>query len=210
MKNTFVFVGLIVAGIFGIQAQDSVFENLSIEVLKAKGVSRNFNVRSLNTSNTKELTKVLTRCQIESLDETPVDVNAFSLLDTRNKIRYKIGDFKAYRAVGGQSKMMLNEEILNEKGKPYGDLPDYDPNHTDSFFDYTFEGYSNLAVPVNFGSGGSYFSKKKKPRILYVHYDYVDYKKFTAEIYFYILTNPRYQPKFELYYGKRLVSEVVF
>ncbi|WP_228236126.1 hypothetical protein [Allomuricauda sp. M10] len=129
MKNTLVFLALILAGIFGVQAQVSVLDNLSIEVLKAKGVSRNFNVRSLNTSNTKELTKVLTRCQIESLDEGPVDVNAFSLLDTRNKIRYKMGDFKAYRAVGGQSKMMLNEEILNEKGKPYGDLPDYDPSH---------------------------------------------------------------------------------
>lgn len=210
MKKIIATMVLVMTTFFVAQAQNLVVDQLSIEVLKTNGVSRKFNVRSLNTSNSKNLTKVLTRCKIESLDKNPVDVNAFSLLDTVNKIRYKIGDFKAYRAVGAQSKMFLNEEILNEDGEPFKDLPKFDPNHQDSFYNYTFEEYSTMAVPIDFGTGGGIFSKNKKSRILFVHYDYVDYKKFTAEIYFYLFKNLPKQPYFELYYGKNRVCRIEF
>ena len=72
-------------------------DSLSIELKKSKKVSKRFNVRSSTKVKSNDLKKILTRCKVISLNENPVDINAFSLLDTKNKLRYRISEYIGYK-----------------------------------------------------------------------------------------------------------------
>lgn len=146
-------------------------DSLSITFLKTKKTSKKGNARSRVKVKGKESKRILTRCKIKALYNQPVDINAFSLLDTVNKLRYRINEYIGYKGFsmmgsGYTNKMYLKTEMLDKKGKPYVGIPKFDATITDSFADFVFEGYTNIEVPLNFGSNRSLsaaelFDKKK-------------------------------------------------
>ncbi|MCX7548614.1 hypothetical protein OS188_11695 [Xanthomarina sp. F1114] len=190
-------------------------DSLSIEFLKTKKTSKNFNTRSNVKVKGNQSKRILTRCKVKALYDQPVDINAFSLVDTINKMRYRINEYIGYQAVsvfgsGYTSKMYLKKNLKNRKGKPYKGIPEYDKSVKDSFEDFIFEGYTNIEVPLRFGTNRSLageFSGKKKEIISTVYYSPTQLDQFTAEIYF-IVHNSFPESHLELYYGKQLISEI--
>lgn len=205
MKKIYIIISLLIIQQSTLSQEIILGDSLSIELKKTKTVSKTFNVRSSTKVKSDDLEKILTRCKIIALNENPVDINAFSLLDTENKIRYRISEFIGYKAIsvmgsGLSSEMFLTKPILNKKGKPYPQLPKYDKSVKDSFKSYSFDGYENVEVPINFGT-------KKKKALSPVYYKPVTMKQFTAEIYFVVLGNLK-TPMLELYYGKKRMFEI--
>lgn len=192
-----------------------VNDSLSIEFLKTKKTSKKFNTRSNVKVKGNQSKRILTRCKIKALYDQPVDINAFSLVDTINKMRYRINEYIGYKGVsimgsGYTSKMYLKKNLKDRKGKPYKGIPKYDKSVTDSFNDFDFEGYTNMEVPIRFGTNRSLageFSGKKKEIISTVYYSPTKMNQFTAEIYF-IVHNSFPETHLELYYGKQLISEI--
>lgn len=190
-------------------------DSLSIEFLKTKKTSKNFNTRSNVKVKGNEVKRILTRCKVKALYDQPVDINAFSLVDTINKLRYRINEYIGYQAVsvmgsGYTSKMYLKKNLKNKKGKPYKGIPEYDASIKDSFEDFSIDGYTNVEVPIRFGTNRSLageFSGKKKEIISTVYYSPTQLDQFTAEIYF-IVHNSFPETHLELYYGNQLISEI--
>lgn len=190
-------------------------DSLSIEFLKTKKTSKNFNTRSNVKVKGNQSKRILTRCKVKALYDQPVDINAFSLVDTINKMRYRINEYIGYQGVsimgsGYTSKMYLKKNLKDRKGKPYKGIPKYDSKIKDSFEDFIFEGYTNIEVPLRFGTNRSLaaeFSGEKKEIISTVYYSPTQMDQFTAEIYF-IVHNSFPETHLELYYGKQLISEV--
>lgn len=216
IKQTFLFSLILSVFVtnFTAYAQEVVVDNVKIRLTKVKEVSKSFNVRSQNKTKSDDFRKILTRCKIIAIDKHPVDINSFSLLDTKNKIRYKIGDFLGYKGFsimgsGVASKKYSSIEILDENGNQYSGLPEYDPSIKDKFYDYDFPGYTNFVVPINFGKPPTKFLKRKgEERITPIYYGVTDLNKFTAEIYFYVLTSTIKEPKLKLFYGKEFIAEI--
>ncbi|GGG51126.1 hypothetical protein [Bizionia arctica] len=192
-----------------------ITDSLSIEFLKTKKTSKKFNTRSNVKVKGDQVKRILTRCKIKALYNQPVDINAFSLVDTINKMRYRINEYIGYQGVslfgaGYTSKMYLKENLKDKKGKPYKGIPKYDAKVKDSFEDYLFDGYTNLEVPIRFGTNRSLaaeFSGEKKEIFSTVYYSPTQMDQFTAEIYF-IVHNTFTESHYELYYGKQLISEI--
>ncbi|MEX2350032.1 MAG: hypothetical protein WD554_04070 [Flavobacteriaceae bacterium] len=183
-----------------------VNDSIKITLVKSKEVSKTFNARSKTKLKSKEAEKILVRCKIESIHKTPVDINAFSLLDTSNKLRYRITEFMGYKAVGiggtgVRYKPYLKKRLVNKKGRPYPslNLPKYDKKVKDSFDTYLFEGYTNVMVPIT-------FSKSKKLNSI-VYYGPVEGNNFTAEMFFTVIVS-KAEPYLELYYGKEKVAPI--
>lgn len=190
-------------------------DSLSIEFIKTKKTSKKYNTRSNVKVKGNKVKRILTRCKVKALFDQPVDINAFSLVDTINKMRYRINEYIGYKGVsvmgsGYTSKMYLKENLKNKKGKPYKGIPKYDAKIKDSFEDFSLEGYTNIEVPIRFGTNRSLaaeFSGDKKEIISTVYYSPTKMDQFTAEIYF-IVHNTFPETHYELYYGYRFISEV--
>ncbi|TYA54326.1 hypothetical protein [Formosa maritima] len=190
-------------------------DSLSIEFLKTKKTSKNFNTRSNVNVKGNQIKRILTRCKVNALYDQPVDINAFSLIDTINKMRYRISEYIGYQGVsimgsGYTSKMYLKKNLKDKKGKPYKGIPKYDAKIKDSFEDFSLEGYSNIEVPIRFGTNRSLageFSGEKKEITSTVYYSPTKMDQFTAEIYF-IVHNTFPYTHYELYYGNQKISEV--
>src|SRR5690554_1026705 len=189
-------------------------DSLSITFLKAKETSKKFNTRSHVKVKGNQSKRILTTCKVKALYGQPVDINAFSLIDTVNKMRYRINEYIGYQGVsimgsGYTSKMYLKKNLKDRKGKPYKGIPKYDKSVTDSFEDFIFEGYTNIEVPINFGSKKSHSISpdNKEDIISTVYYSPTKMNQFTAEIYF-IVHNSFPNSHLELYYGKELISEI--
>src|SRR5690554_4113051 len=177
-------------------------DSLSIEFLKTKKTSKKFNTRSNVKVKGNEVKRILTRCKVKALYDQPVDINAFSLVDTINKMRYRINEYIGYKGVsimgsGYTSKMYLKKNLKDRKGKPYKGIPKYDASIKDSFEDFSIDGYTNVEVPINFGSN----------RSSVVYYSPTQLDQFKAEIYF-IVHNSFPETHLELYYGNQLISEI--
>lgn len=191
-------------------------DSISIEITRGKKISRNMNARSTTILKNKEMQKVLARCSVKALYQQPIDINAFSLVDTVNKIRYRISEYTGYKAVsymglGKGSKMYLKSDLRDKKGKPYRLLPLYDPSVKDSFGDFVFEGYTNAEMPINFGSSKRYSTAeafdKRKDLISTVYYSPTRMNQFTAELFFTVMKTQRY-PRLFLYYQKELIGYI--
>lgn len=181
----------------------TIKDSLNIEFLKTKKTSKKFNTRSNVKVKGNEVKRILTRCKVKALYDQPVDINAFSLVDTINKLRYRINEYIGYQGVsimgsGYTSKMYLKKRLVNKNGKPYKGIPKYDKSVTDSFNDFDFEGYNNIEVPINFGL---------KDATSVVYYSPTKMNQFTAEIYF-IVHNTFPETHLELYYGNQLISKI--
>lgn len=182
-------------------------DSLEIEFKKAKTISNSYLHTNVKMKKTEGLERVLVRCDIKALYKQPVDINAFSLLDTENKIRYRMLTYFGYKkgpslfSHGDLGRRHLKKKVLNKRGKQYNFLPPYDESVPDSFPTYTFEGYTNKECPMSFNNVLSgevlsviYYSPSQKPR-------------FRADMQYVVTTNKKV-PKLQLYYGNEFISDV--
>lgn len=199
---------ILITGFQTVKSQTiTINDSLEIEFKKIKTISNSYLHSNVKMKKRKDLIRILVSCDLKALYEQSVDINAFSLLDTENKFRYRIATYFGYKkglslfTHGDLGKPYLKKEVLNKRGKQYKFLPPYDESIPDSFDKFQFEGYTNIETPMryyNLVSGEvisvEYYSSSKKP-------------KFRAEMQFPILINER-KPNLELYYGKKLIAEV--
>lgn len=182
-------------------------EDTKIEILKAKLVDNSsvFGIRQLKVTS-DDLRKVMIKTKIKSTIFNKTKLSAFSLLDTKNKIRYRLADYKGYTGVIGYPELIpfRKDKIYNEKGNEIkGDwLPPYSNYEKDYFNEFDKEGYSNFERKVNFGT-------TEKPKLSIVYFGQTSYEKFTAELYFTILIEKK-DSDYELYYKNEKINDIKF
>jgi transposase-like protein len=182
-------------------------EETKIEIVKAKLVDNVsfIGIRQLKVTS-DDLQKVMIKTKIKSTIYNKTKLSAFSLLDIKNKIRYRLADYKGYTGFIGEPELIpFRKEILfNENGKEInGDwLPKYDNSERDYFNKYDKEGYRNFEMKINFGT-------TKKPILSIIYFGETSYEKFTAELYFAILVEYK-DSDYELYYKDEKISSIKF
>ena len=182
-------------------------EKIEIEIKKSKLVDNVsvFGIRQLKVTS-DDLKKVMIKTKIKSGFFNKTKLSAFSLLDTKNKIRYRLADYKGYSGVIGEPELIpfRKDKIYDEKGKEIKGnwLPPYSNSENDYFNEYNKEGYENIEMKINFGT-------TEKPKLSIVYFGVTSYEKFTAELYFAILAQ-NIDSHYELYYKDEKVSEIKF
>ncbi|GAA3583569.1 hypothetical protein [Snuella lapsa] len=170
-------------------------------------------------SDSKENTKVLIfQCVIKSNVKKSVDINAFSLLDVENKIRYRLIRFESWKGkssigFGHSTESYLKTEILDKNGNPYELLPKYDPSKKDSFYDYNFDGFTNCEIPLDFGSNKRHafneLLSKNKRLVSVVYFPESKWDEFFSQLQFPILIKEK-KPKLELCYKKKVIYKIEY
>jgi hypothetical protein len=185
----------------------STLTPLSIEIKKAKIVDNVsvVGIRQLSVTS-DDLQKVMIKTKITSDEKDRVKLSAFYLLDTLNKIRYRLADYKGYVAVVGFPEFIPYRvsELYDEKGRLVENIniPPYDPSQKDYYNDYNKEGYSNFELKINFGT-------TKHPLLSVLYFGETEYDKFTAELYFAIL-GTHINATYELYYKDQKIGDISF
>lgn len=203
-KITICLLLLISFNLFG---QIKTKEDIKIEIVKAKLVDNSsvFGVRQLKVTS-DALRKVMIKAKIDSDVQGKTKLSAFSLLDTKNKIRYRLADYKGYTGIIGYPELIpfRKSKLYNDKGEEMtGDwLPTYDPSEKDYFHEFDKEGYQNFELQINFGTA-------EKQKLSVIYFGATTYKKFTAELYFAILVANK-DSDYELYYKDEKVSDIKF
>src|SRR5690606_6549382 len=173
-----------------------------IEILKSKKVSKTLNARAHTIIRDKNAKRVMVRCKINPLDGQ-IDINAFSLVDTKNKIRYRLSDVTAYYAFGGPKiNRYWKEKPINKKGKEIEvSFAEYNPLIRDTFLDYNFSDYKISETKFPFSSGqniSNYYGKVESKR------------KFTADFYFVLERDLLDEASYALYFGNEMLGSVDF
>lgn len=187
--------------------QTATQDAIKIDIVKAKLVDNSsvFGIRQLKVTS-DALKKVMIKTKIETSEDNKTKLSAFYLLDTKNKIRYRLADYKGYAGIIGSPELIpyRKSKIYNDKGKELeGDwLPTYDTSVKDYFGDYDQDGYRNFELNINFGT-----NENPKPSVIY--FGETDYTKFTAELYFAVLVENT-GSDYELYYKDQKVSDIHF
>jgi hypothetical protein len=180
-------------------------EKIEIEIIKTKLVDNVsiFGIRQLKVTS-DDLRKVMIKTKIKSGFFNKTKLSGFSLLDTKNKIRYRLADYKGYSGIIGEPELIpfRKDEIYDEKGNEIKGnwLPPYRNSENDYFNEYNKEGYKNLEMKINFGT-------TEKPKLSIVYFGVTRYEKFSAELYFAILVQ-NIDSNYELYYKDEKVSEI--
>jgi hypothetical protein len=188
-------------------AQFTTKEETKIEILKSKLVDNVsvFGIRQLKVTS-DDLRKVMIKTKIESKIDNKTKLSAFSLLDTKNKIRYRLADYKGYAGIIGYPELIpfRKDKIYKENGEEINGylLPPYDPSEKDYFNLFDIEGYKNFEMKINFGT-------TEKPKLSTLYFGATTYKKFTAELFFAILVVNK-DSDYELYYKDEKVSDIQF
>ena len=180
-------------------SQKKIIENFEIEIDKAKEPSSFSNalLRSVKFDEAK-LKFIMVKCKIKSLDKDFAEISAFSLLDTVNKVRYRVGDYLGYASIVGFPEVNpYRKSESNDKKYTYNS-PKYDSNEIDQFDKFNFEGYKNFEIPIEFGS-------EKKPDQSVIYFGKTAYKNFKAEMFFITLREMK-DAVFELYYKNNKIS----
>lgn len=192
---------------FSLYAQFTTKEETKIEILKSKLVDNVsvFGIRQLKVTS-DDLRKVMIKTKIESKIDNKTKLSAFSLLDTQNKIRYRLADYKGYAGIIGYPELIpfRKDKIYKENGEEINGylLPPYDPSEKDYFNLFDIEGYKNFEMKINFGT-------TEKPKLSTLYFGETTYKKFTAELFFAILVINK-DSDYELYYKDEKVSDIQF
>ena len=177
-----------------------IVDSISIEMEKAKEPSGFSNVmlRSVRFDETK-LKFIMVKCQIKSIGKNRAEISAFSLLDTANKVRYRVGDYVGYAGIIGSPEVnsYRKEKPINSKKYSYH-LPQYDSSVADVFDQFSLEQYNDFGVPIEFGS-------EKNPDKSLVYFGKTTYKNFRAELFFIIMRELK-NSVFELYYKNSKVG----
>ncbi|MEL0454735.1 hypothetical protein WJN01_00745 [Flavobacteriaceae bacterium SZ-1-7] len=183
--------------------QEKKVENgmLYIEFLKAKKVSNTFNLNSSSKVKSNELKKISVKCKIESLNKVDVDINKFSLIDNKNKLRYRPIDVSFQPSTGyiAYKKLLKTDIKLGSMYMHQANIA-YKPEIKDSYTDYYFEGYTNIEIPSDFGTN----KKPKKTVIYFQSHGFHDFKS----LFFFAILNSAENPDLELYYGNEKISKV--
>lgn len=185
--------------------QTSTKDSIIIEIKKCKLVDNVsvLGIRQLKVKSEK-LHKVMIKTKIQSLPNNKTKLSAFSLLDKKNKLRYRLADYKGYRgAIGGPELLPIRKtEFFNKKGKAIRYKPLFDKSIKDLFDDYDKEGYTNIEFPVNLGT-------KKKPKLSIIYFGETSYERFTAELFFAVLVENT-DLNYELYYKDEKIADIKF
>lgn len=187
-------------------AQKSKADEFQIEIKVSKKVLNDpaFFRSQLRVKNDK-LQKVLIKSKIRTGKTNRTRLSAFSLLDKKNKIRYRLADYKGYATSIGTYPEFVpykKTETLNKEGKTIHNGPKFDPKVKDYFNDYDMAGYTNFEIPVNFGTTAD-------PSRSVVYFGVTGFKKFTAELFF-ALPVEYLQLDYELYYKDEKVADIKF
>lgn len=188
-------------------AQTTTKDTIKINIVKAKLVDNSsvFGIRQLKVTS-DALKKVMIKTKIETAEDNRTKLSAFSLLDTKNKIRYRLADYKGYAGIIGNPELIpyRKSKIYNDKGKEMESysLPTYDTSVKDYFSDFDKDAYRNFELNINFGT-------IEKPKLSIVYYGETEYTKFTAELFFAILVENK-DSDYELYYKDEKISDIKF
>lgn len=192
---------------FSLFAQESPNSSrITVDIIKSKLVNNGsiFGIRPLRVTS-EDLRKVIIKTKISSTNEKTT-LSAFSLLDTKNKIRYRLADYKGYIGFIGNPELIpfRKDKIYNEKGKEMDSewLPPHDNTEKDYFYEYNQEGYTNFEMNTNFGTTNN-------PKLSIIYFGRTRYEKFTAELYFAILIK-NIDCEYELYYKNEKISKIIF
>lgn len=190
---------------FSIAQKVSIGDSLTIELKKAKIAPTLFYTQQNVRVKGEGLEKIMIRSRIRSTNKKDVDVNPLSLLDTVNKVRYKMVEFVGYKpfSIGVptyQGKELLKAKLLNNRGRPYQNVPDYDPSIKDTFYDFSFNKYENIACKINFGTN-------KNPIVSETYYAPITMSSFIADAFFAVKKFDK-EPFFILYYGNEEVGQI--
>ncbi len=203
MKNIFqILILLITLTTF---SQTKTKDDIQIEIKNSKLVDNasSIGIRQLKVTSDK-LRKVMIKTKIKSPRDNKTKLSAFSLLDTINKIRYRLADYKGYTGIIGFPELIpfRKTELYDKKGKPINYGPPFDKSEKDFFNDYDIEGYTNVELPVELGT-------KKNPKSSVLYFGETIYKKFTAELFFTILVENTIFD-YELYYKDEKIADIKF
>lgn len=170
----------------------TVVDSIEISIEKAKIPSgfSNTLLRRVSFDETK-LKYIMVKCKIKSTGKNLAEISAFSLLDTVNKIRYRVGDYLGYAGVIGFPEMNPYRKTESNRKSAFSQ-PEYDTTKIDFFDKYNFEGYTNYGLPIEFGT-------KKNPDQSIIYFGKTIYKNFKAELFFITLLDKK-NSVFELYY----------
>jgi len=200
MKNILILITLITFSTIS-YTQEKNYENgeLSIKFISSRKVSKTFNMNSSSKIKSKDLDKVLIKCKLKVIKDKKIDLNKFSLVDNKNKLRYRPTDIST-QTVGqiNISKLLKTDVELGGMYKLQAGLY-YRPEVIDSFTNYNIEGYTNCEMFFSFG-------RKKKNYTIY--FQPVEFN-FRAHFFFAILEKSN-NSDLELFYGDKKVTDIEF
>lgn len=207
MKKNY-FIVLAVCLLFSLNychAQTVQVDNFKITIKKVKKISASWNINSSTRLHDDRISKLFIVFKVKSdNDDLVVDSNAFSLVDTANKLRYRTIEYRAWNGLYSSANMnneqILKTEIMKKNGKPYVNLPKYDPSVKDNFVNYSIEGYQDISFPIRFGT-------KRKPLKSVIYFPPVKSKNFRGRIYFLYVSNQK-KAHLEFYYKNTKIADV--
>jgi hypothetical protein len=177
-----------------------IVDSINIEMTKAKEPSgfSNAMLRTVSFDETK-LKFIMVKCQIKSIGKNRAEISAFSLLDTVNKVRYRVGDYLGYAGIIGSPEVnhYRKEKTLDNKKYSYY-LPKYDSSVVDVFDQFSRKEYLDFGIPIEFGTN-------KNPDKSLVYFGKTAYKNFKAELFFITMRELK-NSVFELYYKNSKVG----
>lgn len=182
-------------------------DKISIEIVKSKLVDNVsvFGIRQLAVKSS-DLRKVMIKTKIKSTEENKTKLSAFSLLDTNNKIRYRLADYKGYTGIIGEPELIpfRKNRLHKDNGKEIDSywLPEYNESEKDYFNDFDKEGYTNFELKINFGT-------TENPKLSILYFGETSYERFTAELFFAIIADNK-DSNYELYYKNEKISDIKF
>ena len=168
MKKTFLFI------LFTLNLTAQVKEEIKIQIVKAKLVDNVsiVGIRQLKVTN-DNFKKVMIKTKISSSPDNKTKLSGFSLVDNVHNIRYRLADYKGYTGIIGFPELIpyRKSELFNEKGKKidWYELPPFDAAVTDYFNTFDKDGYTNIELPVNFGT-------EKKPNLSILYFGETEYE----------------------------------
>jgi hypothetical protein len=146
------------------------------------------------------------KTKIKSTEENKTKLSAFSLLDTNNKIRYRLADYKGYTGIIGEPELIpfRKDRLYKDNGKEIDSywLPEYNESEKDYFNDFDKEGYTNFELKINFGTS-------ENPKLSILYFGETSYERFTAELFFAIIADNK-DSNYELYYKNEKISDIKF
>ncbi|MEN2486886.1 hypothetical protein AAYQ05_03715 [Flavobacterium sp. B11] len=130
-----------------------VVNGIEIEILKAKEPSE-FSTLMLRgiKFDQSQYKYIMVKCKVKSIEENHARISAFALLDTVNKIRYRLGDYLGYAAIVGNPERNYFRKTKSENKDYSSNLPQYKSTEIDQFDKFNIAGYTNSEIAVEFGT----------------------------------------------------------
>lgn len=197
MKKILVLL-LLFAFSFAVNSQVEIpGTNLSIEMVKARkiGVLSVQFAGSYNVLSGKDNKRVQVRLKVRSRDGdlTIFDPNKLSLLSDQFKARFSVSEVLFATFFETRGFQILT---TNDTEKPV--FARYDPSVPNTFNDYSFEGYKDYSLDLNFGT-------TRKPIVHTIYFRPQNIDKNVLDVYFVV---PNELTSGKLYFGDTLISEI--